>query len=445
MSEAYGGDNTTFAQLWYSSSSTAAPAEQFFCSADSCTQRNDTSLDAITWGCQNLRCNCIEGTTFCSGALPLLDTINGLSGTLDIDCANNGTTCQFKQATLNQLFGQNGLGLSGCTFGECVASTVVQQYSDSGSSAASDNSLSGGVIAGLAVVGALVLAFLVLLGLGLMAQRKAKQGAQARKHIDDVSPAGLSWSNVSYTLASGKGQAISGLLRKRNTRGIVREGESSSDLVNTQEKDGGFSSRPEDSAGRGKLIIDGISGSLPSGGLMAILGPSGAGKSTLVDILAGKRKLGHVQGSVHFITGADVNQTRVRVGYVDQADVLPANLSERWLLWHSQRSADIALGRPCSGSRSAHVCGKPKTPGGCPGRRERVGGSQFHGQAVIADECFIRHRVWEILGQLGLRDIANSRIGSGERRGISGGERRRLSIGLELIAKPSILILDEPT
>ena len=54
-------------------------------------------------------------------------------------------------------------------------------------------------------------------------------------------------------------------------------------------------------------------------------------------------------------------------------------------------------------------------------------------------------RVWEVLGQLGLRDIAESRVGSGERRGISGGERRRLSIGLELIARPSILILDEPT
>lgn len=54
-------------------------------------------------------------------------------------------------------------------------------------------------------------------------------------------------------------------------------------------------------------------------------------------------------------------------------------------------------------------------------------------------------RVWEVLGQLGLRDIAESRVGSGERRGISGGERRRLSIGLELLARPSILILDEPT
>lgn len=46
---------------------------------------------------------------------------------------------------------------------------------------------------------------------------------------------------------------------------------------------------------------------------------------------------------------------------------------------------------------------------------------------------------------MGLQDVSESRIGSNERRGISGGERRRLSIGLELIAAPSILILDEPT
>lgn len=46
---------------------------------------------------------------------------------------------------------------------------------------------------------------------------------------------------------------------------------------------------------------------------------------------------------------------------------------------------------------------------------------------------------------LGLLDVADSIIGSGERRGISGGEKRRLSIGLELVAAPAILIADEPT
>jgi ABC-type multidrug transport system ATPase subunit len=54
-------------------------------------------------------------------------------------------------------------------------------------------------------------------------------------------------------------------------------------------------------------------------------------------------------------------------------------------------------------------------------------------------------RVAAVLEQLGLADVANSRIGSSERRGISGGQRRRLSIGLELLAQPSVLILDEPT
>jgi len=47
--------------------------------------------------------------------------------------------------------------------------------------------------------------------------------------------------------------------------------------------------------------------------------------------------------------------------------------------------------------------------------------------------------------QLGLGDVADTRIGDVVRRGISGGEMRRLSIGLELIAAPDILILDEPT
>jgi energy-coupling factor transporter ATP-binding protein EcfA2 len=72
-------------------------------------------------------------------------------------------------------------------------------------------------------------------------------------------------------------------------------------------------------------------------------------------------------------------------------------------------------------------------------------GWPFPNFLTIPLEIFHRTRVWEIIEQLGLRDIADSRIGSGERRGISGGERRRLSIGLELIARPSVLILDEPT
>lgn len=54
-------------------------------------------------------------------------------------------------------------------------------------------------------------------------------------------------------------------------------------------------------------------------------------------------------------------------------------------------------------------------------------------------------RAKTVLGQLGLTDIAHTRVGSGERRGISGGEMRRVSIGVELVAAPDVLVLDEPT
>lgn len=54
-------------------------------------------------------------------------------------------------------------------------------------------------------------------------------------------------------------------------------------------------------------------------------------------------------------------------------------------------------------------------------------------------------RTDEVIEMLGLTSIRNTRIGDGEKRGISGGEMRRLTIGLELVAKPDVLILDEPT
>jgi ABC-type multidrug transport system ATPase subunit len=60
-------------------------------------------------------------------------------------------------------------------------------------------------------------------------------------------------------------------------------------------------------------------------------------------------------------------------------------------------------------------------------------------------EAVKQERANEVMHQLGLGDVADTRIGDVVRRGISGGEMRRLSIGLELIAAPDILILDEPT
>jgi ABC-type multidrug transport system ATPase subunit len=52
-------------------------------------------------------------------------------------------------------------------------------------------------------------------------------------------------------------------------------------------------------------------------------------------------------------------------------------------------------------------------------------------------------RVQEVMEELGIQHVANSRVGAAGKRGISGGEKRRVSIAQELVTSPSILFLDE--
>lgn len=151
-----------------------------------------------------------------------------------------------------------------------------------------------------------------------------------------------------------------------------------------------------------KVVLDNVSGRVEPGQMMAILGPSGAGKTTLVEILAGKQKIGHVSGSV---STPSVSQYEPRIAFVPQQDVLPATLSVREALTFA---ANLRM------------------PESVP----------THTKA---------ERVERIIQQLGLERVADTRIGSGERRGVSGGEMRRVSIGLELVGRPDVLILDEPT
>lgn len=59
-----------------------------------------------------------------------------------------------------------------------------------------------------------------------------------------------------------------------------------------------------------------------------------------------------------------------------------------------------------------------------------------------ADKVLILERV---IGSLGLQEIRNSLVGTVEKRGISGGQRKRVNVGIEMVMEPSLLILDEPT
>ena len=131
----------------------------------------------------------------------------------------------------------------------------------------------------------------------------------------------------------------------------------------------------------------------------------GAGKTSLIDILGGKNKSGHITGTVTYTNSNGDPIKRPRIGFVDQSDVLPSVLTVQEALTFAAR-----LRMPESVS--------------------------------IAEK---EVKVFEVMQQLGLVDIKDTRIGSIERRGISGGEARRVSIGLELVASPDILVLDEPT
>ncbi|XP_047075865.1 ABC transporter G family member 5-like isoform X1 [Lolium rigidum] len=155
-----------------------------------------------------------------------------------------------------------------------------------------------------------------------------------------------------------------------------------------------------------KTLLDGISGEAREGEIMAILGSSGAGKSTLIDALANRIQRESLRGTVTLNGDAlDSRLLRVISAYVMQDDLLHPMLTVAETLMYS---AEFRLPRSLSPSRK-------------------------------------RSRVEALIDQLGLRAAANTIIGDEGRRGVSGGERRRVSIGIDIIHDPIILFLDEPT
>ncbi|KAK8938566.1 ABC transporter G family member 10 [Platanthera zijinensis] len=153
-----------------------------------------------------------------------------------------------------------------------------------------------------------------------------------------------------------------------------------------------------------KTILKNITFEARPGELLAIAGPSGSGKSTLLSILAGVIHPSTVAGAIHVNGRAMVGSTfRSVSGYITQDDALFPMLTVEESLAYSAR---LRLGAT---------------------RREAA------------------NRARALLPQLGLAHVAGSRIGEPGPRGISGGERRRVSIGVELVHDPAVLLLDEPT
>lgn len=245
-----------------------------------------------------------------------MDTINGLTGSISVTCDASGASCAFKQSVLQTLFGANGLSLSGCRHGECVRPSTINiltsRFDGAASTGGGGSSLSPGVIAGLAVVGAAVLILLALLAWGCMAQRSARRlpPTESLENEKLQGAVGVRWESLGYALPSRARSMIPGRPRRD-----------------------------------GRVILDNLSGSVEGGQLCAILGPTGAGKSTLVDLLAHKRKSGEKTGSVHFTVPDDWRGEKVKVGVVDQHDVLPPMSTVKEAL---QFAADLKMGEHVS-------------------------------------------------------------------------------------------------
>ncbi|CAL0334026.1 unnamed protein product [Lupinus luteus] len=158
--------------------------------------------------------------------------------------------------------------------------------------------------------------------------------------------------------------------------------------------------------GKNKHLLRSVTGKLYPGRVSAVMGPSGAGKTTFLSALTGKATGCHTTGQV-LVNGQESSITSYKkiIGFVPQDDIVHGNLTVEENLWFSARcrlSADL-----------------PKE-----------------------EKVLVVERVIEALGLQAIRD---SLVGTVEKRGISGGQRKRVNVGLEMVMEPSLLILDEPT
>ncbi|XP_007890144.1 broad substrate specificity ATP-binding cassette transporter ABCG2 isoform X2 [Callorhinchus milii] len=153
-----------------------------------------------------------------------------------------------------------------------------------------------------------------------------------------------------------------------------------------------------------KEILTDING-IMSPGMNAILGPTGSGKSSLLDILAARKAEAGLTGELLLDGAPQPPNFKCISGYVIQDDVVMGTLTVRENL---QFSAALRLPR--------HI-----------GRIEQ------------------NKRIDKVIKELGLTEVANSKVGTQLIRGVSGGERKRTNIGMELIINPTVLFLDEPT
>ena len=157
----------------------------------------------------------------------------------------------------------------------------------------------------------------------------------------------------------------------------------------------------------GKQVLKGVNGFFHAGTVTAVMGPSGAGKTTFLNTLAAAASYGTSTGVVRINGKEDsVKNFSSIVGFVPQEDIMHRDMTVREIL-----KTYAILRTPSKYFDAA--------------RRERL--------------------VQDVIEVLQLQHVADSVIGDESKRGISGGQRKRVNIGMEMVCDPSLLFLDEPT
>ncbi|XP_019186841.1 PREDICTED: ABC transporter G family member 22 isoform X2 [Ipomoea nil] len=153
-----------------------------------------------------------------------------------------------------------------------------------------------------------------------------------------------------------------------------------------------------------KEILNGISGAVDPGEVLALMGPSGSGKTTLLSLLGGRIRE-PTGGSITYNEQPYNKFLKSRIGFVTQDDILFPHLTVKETLTYAAR---LRLPKKLT-------------------KEEK------------------ESRAMDVIYELGLERCQDTMIGGSFVRGVSGGERKRVCIGNEIIINPSLLFLDEPT
>ena len=211
----------------------------------------------------------------------------------------------------------------------------------------------------------------------------------------------LRWAGLTKTVEAREAQA--GLLRGSIAGGGSKAGDGPGSGSGSKSKSKSKSkSAPSGAGDHRRTILDGVSGGARPGEVTALMGPSGSGKTTLLDVLSGRSSYdsGTVLLDGEEVTARVMKRLKKHVAYVRQADLFFGHLTVR-----DQLTYTALLRLPASWSRERKV-----------------------------------EEVESVLCQLRLGGCADTPIHM-----VSGGERKRVNIGSELLTDPTLLLLDEPT